>query len=195
MAVRGLSLAERHPYILKDDPAHPDNIEKEVNSRLSEDSFNSEEDRSNYRASIEEKVRAEVGEPTVFYLKNLLQEDRVLLGDMSAAIEQTKSGSMRLLNKSSDRAYQTVRRGLAGWKNFLDDKGNALPFDTVPGKGERGQIRNFVDDKCLVYLTQDMVRELSTEILRINGVTSELEKKFEQALRESQDQSSEDGLA
>lgn len=191
MAVRGLSLAERQEYILVDDPAHPDQIKKEVEARVKKrgGDVSAEE-----KEQITDKVVQDAGKPTVFYLGNLLQEDRVFLGDLTAGLEQTPQGNMRMLMRNTNKAHETVRRGLKGWDNFIDGNGKSLKFETAPGTGERGQPRSFVSDECLAYLHHDMLRELAGEILRINGVSSDIEKKFAAALQQSAEDHSPDGL-
>jgi hypothetical protein len=192
MAVRGLSMAERHRYILKDDPAHPDNISAEVEKRLAAIGGNKIGEQE--RMAVEIAVRNEAGEPTVFILGNLAHSDKIFLSDLLGNIEQTREGNMRMKNQNTLRMYECVKRALLGWENYLDENGNQIPFEIVPGVSETGQPRKVVSEKSLNMLHIDVVRELAGEILRINGVTSELEKKLEGLLRQPSDPPSLDGL-
>jgi len=189
MAVRGLSFAERTAYILKDDPAHADNIQKDVDARLDKIKNPTDADRD----SVKKAVEKEAGEPTVFLLGNLSHEDKIYLSDIIGGLEQTREGTMRMTNKQAQRMFECVRRGLVGWENFLDDAGNAIAFESVPGMSETGKPRKFVSPDCLKRLRLDQVRELSGEILRLNGVTSDLEKKLEGLLRQPSDPLLPDG--
>lgn len=191
MAIRGLSMAERQPYILKEDSAHPDTIKEEAKKRCAKlRSHNGESEQY-----FEELVRKEVGEPTVFFLGNLTHEDKIYLSDLVGSLEQTREGNMRMANRNTYRAFECVRRGLVGWENYMDDSGAIIQFERVPAVTDRGQPRKYVSDDCLNRLHIDIVRELSGEILRLNGVTTELEKKLEGLLQQQSDPHSMDGLA
>jgi hypothetical protein len=189
MAVRGLSFAERTAYILKDDPAHPDNIKQDTERRLASIKNPSTEDKEKAAA----KAVEEAGDPTVFLLGNLSHEDKIYLSDIIGGLEQTREGTMRMTNKQAQRMFECVRRGLVGWENFLDDNGNVIAFESVPGMSETGKPRKYVSPDCLKRIRLDHVRELSAEIMRLNGVTSELEKKLEGLLRQPSDPLSPDG--
>jgi hypothetical protein len=191
MAVRGLSFAERTAYILKDDPAHPDNIKEAAKKRLAKIKNPSNEDREN---ATEASIEA-AGDPTVFLLGNLSHEDKIYLSDVIGGLEQTRDGNMRMSNKQTLRIFECVKRGLVGWENFLDDKGEAIAFETVPGMSETGKPRKFVSPDCLQRIRLEHMRELSTELLRLNGVTSDLEKKLEGLLQQQSGQLLPDGLA
>jgi len=189
LAVHGLSLAEGERYILKSDPAHPDNIKRNFETRAK--GAQSQEERDGILAEVERAA----GTPTVFILGNLLHEDRVYLGDLAGGMEQTPQGSFRMTPKNNAKASETVRRALRGWENFLDSKGSVLEFRTAPGTGERGQPRSFVSPESMSIMHLDIIKELSTRILEINGVTGEIEKKFLSALQAESGQPSLDGLA
>lgn len=192
MAIRGLSLAERTAYILKDDPAHPDNIRDEVAKRVSR-AKGKVSDKE--REAIEQTVREEAGEPTTFYLGNLTHEDKIYLNDLVGGLEQTREGSMRMLNRNTQRIYDCVKRGIVGWENYFDDQGNVIAFELVPGVTPSGKPRKFVSEDLLSRIRLDHLRELASEILKQNGVTTELEKKLEELLPQPSAQLSRDGLA
>lgn len=192
MAVRGLSMAERHQYILKSDPAHPDKIKQAVEDRIAL-AKGKVDDKA--RAAVEDAVRKEAGDPTYFYIGNLTHEDKIYLSDLVGNLEQTREGNMRMRNQNTLRMYECVKRALLGWENFCDDHGKVIPFEQVPGMTERGQPRKFVSEDSLTRLHIDVVRELAGEILRVNGVTTELEKKLEGLLQQRSDPLSMIGLA
>ena len=121
MAVHGLSLAEGDRYILRSDPAHPDNIK--ATFALRSVSAASEEARNEIMRAIE----SEVGAPTVFILGNLLHEDRIYLSDLASGMEQTPQGTFRMTPKNNAKASEAVRRSLRGWENFLDQSGSVIP--------------------------------------------------------------------
>lgn len=189
MAIHGLSLAENERYILKSDPAHPDNIKAEYTRRSLTAQSQEEKDE------ILAKIEAEAGKPTVFLLGNLLHEDRVYLGDLSGGMEQTTQGTFRMTPKNNQKASETVRRALRGWENFTDANGAVLTFSTAPGVGERGQPRSFASPASMSVLHLEIVRELSARVLEVNGVTGDVEKKLLSALQAESEQLSPDGLA
>lgn len=191
MAVHGLSLAESERYILASDPAHPDAIKREYDRRVRAEKAETQEQRDD----ILRKLEAEVGKPTVFLLGNLLHEDRIFLGDMSGGMEQTVQGTFRMTPKNNLKASEAVRRALKGWENFTLPDGTELKFTTAPGQGERGQPRSFVSPESMALLHLDILKELAARILEINGVTGEVEKKLQAALRQGSEQPSLDGTA
>ena len=128
MAVHGVSLAEKDRYILREDPAHPDNLETAFATRTHKQELSDEQ-----KSEIRRKVEDEAGQPTVFVLGNLLGEDRTFLGDMGQGMEQTPQGTFRMTTKNTAKMFEVVRRGLRGWENFTDENGKKLPFETEPG--------------------------------------------------------------
>jgi hypothetical protein len=145
MAIKGLSLAEKEPYILKDDPGHPDNV-------------------------------GDSGEkPTIFYIGNLTQADRVEIGDITMTPTMNNTGvtmSMQRMKKT----YLTVQRGLKGWENLTDPDGKPIPFEQGTDKDAAGKFRSVVKDECMLRLSSDMIFELADAILIKNGMSKELAK-------------------
>lgn len=189
MAVHGLSLAERERYILKADPAHPDNLKRAIN--LATAKAESQEERD---AAIA-RVEAQAGTPTVFLLGNLQHEDRVYLTDLSGGMEQTAQGGFRMTPKNGLKASEAVRRALKGWENFTSPSGDNIKFETAPAAGERGQPRSFVSQESMSAMHVDIINELSARILEINGVTGAVEKKLLTALQAGFEPASQDGPA
>lgn len=187
MAVRGLSMAERQPYIPKDDPAHPDNIRDAVEKQVSASAEVIDRQRA------EELAIEKAGEPTTFYLGNLTHEDKIYLSDLVGTLEQTREGSLRMKNNNAQRMYECVRRGVVGWHNLLDENDSPIPFELVPGVNDRGQPRKYISASCLNRMHLDLIREVAAELFKINGVTTELEKKLQEQLQQQYDPPSLDG--
>lgn len=145
MALKGLSLAEKEPYVLKDDPGHPDKV-------------------------------GDTGEkPTIFYIGNLSQADRVEIGDITMTPTMSNTGvsmSMQRMKKT----YLTVQRGLKGWENFTDTSDKPTPFEAGTDKDGTGKFRPVVKDECMLRLSSEMIFELADAILIKNGMSKELAK-------------------
>jgi hypothetical protein len=173
MAIRGLSLAEREPHVLKSDPAHPDNIKTEAYQRLlaTGNAVPSDEEL----AEMEGKVREEIGQPTVFYLGVLTKADRIELGDMTNT-PTMKGDGISIGNRRTQRSYEAVRRGLRGWDNFLTEEGRPIPFKEGTMQAGAG-FAKVLHDECFAYLPVDVVHELSDAIFLRNGMSPDLEKK------------------
>jgi hypothetical protein len=174
MAVRGVSLAEREQHILKDDPAHPDQIIKETEKRLSAIPFAEREAR---RPSIEDNVREEAGKPTVFFIGNLTKADRVELGDMTNA-PIMRDGGIIMDSRRVKRAYELVQRGLKGWENFLDASGRVVAFQEGTIQNAGAGFSKGVHPEVLAHLSQEQMLELANAVLDKNGMRTELEKNF-----------------
>lgn len=154
MAIKGLSLAEKEAYILKDDPGHPDNV-------------------------------GESGEkPTIFYIGNLTQTDRVEIGDITMTPTMSNTGvsmSMQRMKKT----YLTVQRGLKGWENFTDEAGKPIPFEQGTDKDGTGKFRPVVKDDGMLRLSSDVIFELAEAVLVKNGMTKELVKNSDTPSQQS----------
>lgn len=75
-------------------------------------------------------------------------------------------------------AYETVRFGLRGWKNFKDADGNPIPFKTEKEELANGTY-DVVTAKCLDAIPYDVMLELSGQINEINEVSKKEEDKSE----------------
>lgn len=172
MAIRGLSMAEKSPYILKADPGHPEHADH--------------------------KMKVKAGDapeaPTTFYIGNLSAADRMEIGDMGAT-PTMHGGSITMKGNAFTKNYVTVKRGLKGWDNFLDENGNAITFETSTEQLASGEFRALVTDECLSRLGRDDISELASEIMRKNGLTSEMEKNFAGLSQQLVGQPSETGVA
>jgi len=158
MAIRGVNLREAEEYILKDDPAHPDNIEKSAKV-------------------IDEK-------PTVFLIGNLTAGDRVELGDMVAS-PSMKDGAITMSQRRVNKAYEVVRKGLKGWNNMEDYEGKQVAFKEETAQTPQGAFQKVASGESLMHLPQSAIIELSNAILDKNGMRGELEKKLDGASLQS----------
>ena len=154
MAIRGVSMAETEEVILPSDPGNPENTA--------------------YKTAV--KLGQEPEKPTKFIIGNLTQACRVEIGDMTTT-PTMRDGGVTMEMKRTKRAYETVRRGLRGWSNFVDDKGKVIPFEegTIPTAG--GFIKG-ASDNSLAHLPQEILFELAVKILEKNGMTKAMEGNF-----------------
>ena len=167
MAIRGVNLAEKEPFILPDDPGH--------------------EDHEDYKAAIAAGKDPE--KPTVYYLGNLTAEDRIELGDMGAT-PTMRDGGITMSLRNTQRAYQVVKRGLKGWDNQLDHTDKPVKFVEGTLRTATGGFQPCADDRSLLHLPQHIINALAAKILEKNGMTGELEKKSAGASSQSEGLSS-----
>lgn len=76
---------------------------------------------------------------------------------------------------ASEVAFETVQYGLRGWKNFVDEDGNEIPFKTVK-RNHGGTSYRVVDEEVLKLLPRAIIGELANEIRKDNEL-SEAEAK------------------
>ena len=157
MAIKGVSLAEKEPYILKDDPGHPENAE--------------------FKAA--QSAGSEPEKPTTFYIGNLTKADRVEIGDMTAS-PSMRGDTITMTMKRVERDYLIVQRGLKGWDNMLAHDGRPVKFETETQQ-QGGKFIVGPSDECLSHLPQEAINEIAGAILDKNGMRSAVEKNFEGA--------------
>ena len=162
MAIRGVNLAEKEAWVHPEDPGHPDHPE--------------------YKAAIEKGQEPE--KPTTYYLGNLTAHDRIELGDMGAT-PTMRDGGITMSLRNTQRAYEVVKRGLKGWDNQLDHDGKPAKFEEGTLRTATGGFQKCADDAAMIHLPQQIINDLATEILKKNGMTNELEKKFDGASPQS----------
>jgi len=100
--------------------------------------------------------------PTVFYLRDLTPSEDAEVSD--------SGGVMRdgvFVPQTSTQQLRALRKGLVGWENLYDEKGNVIEFDP-DAKGE-------AFDAQLGLLPRAVRRELGREILR--GLTVDTAEK------------------
>jgi len=192
MAIKGVSLAEKEPIILKSDPAHPDQIKKELKKRLAD--IGDPDRRDEEKPRIEDAIKEEAGEPTVFHIGNLSRADRIELGDLNAT-PTLKDGGISMQMRRTQRAYALVERGLVGWENMLSGTGRAVAFKKGTGQVGDSSFKAVVSDECMSHLSQEVVIELSEAILKKNGMTSDMVGNSEGQSPPLIEQSSENSTA
>lgn len=198
MAVYGLSLAEREPYILKNDPGHPENLKKEFDTKVSawtakNESLPSQDERN----AIESEVKRAAGDPTIFFVGNLRNEDRIRILDMRQA-PTMKDGTISMTTNVARRNYELVQHGLKGWDNFMVPDDSAKEYKSLEFKMGTAQGSSFsavASSDSMARLTRDMIDELAGAIIDKNGMGDALAKKFEAALLQQDDVLSEIGDA
>lgn len=162
MAIRGVNLAEKEAWVHPEDPGH--------------------EDHPDYKAAVEKGEEPE--KPTIYYLGNLTASDRIELGDMGAT-PTMRDGGITMSLRNTQRAYEVVKRGLKGWDNQLDHDGKPAKFEEGTLRTATGGFQKCADDASMIHLPQQIISDLATQILKKNGMTNELEKKFEGASLQS----------
>lgn len=90
--------------------------------------------------------------------------------------QEKKEVKVRIpLNRSS---YMFAKYGLRGWNNFVDEKGNHIPFECVeeiiPGVGSI----QVVKEELLNRIPFDVIGEIATEVNSENEVSKEDEKNL-----------------
>lgn len=146
MAVRGLSLAEKEPFILNGDVGNPEHPEHDKDVK-----------------------------PTIFYIGNLTQGDRIEIGDITMTPTMSNIGvsmSMQRMKKT----YLTVQRGLKGWENFPDEDDKPIAYETITDKDASGKFREVVSHDCMLRMDSDTIFELADAIMKKNGMAKELAK-------------------
>lgn len=122
---------------------------------------------------------------TKFFLKPL---DVFLMGHIydNASHLSGKSGSdeVGIKTRMNQTNIDAVRHGLTGFENFLDRKGNGIPFKTVKAV-VNGREYEVAADSVLDSLGIQLIQELATEIKRISEVSTDEEKNFVEASPQS----------
>lgn len=153
MAVRGLTLDSVVEYVSVSDPGHP-----------------------NHAIKVDESGEWAPPQPTVFLLGMLPARLQAMLKDRSTRFQVDDSGKTVAVDFNAHHAaLERVRFGLKGWKNFLDENGKEIGFETEDTVVNNHKYRA-MKTESLNRLPIELVRELSIEIDRINSVPAELGK-------------------
>ena len=117
---------------------------------------------------------------TVFTLGTLTARVQVFLRDQATKFKPDPENPDKVIADflPNSAAYETVRFGLRGWRNFKDEKGNDLPFKTVK-KNLGGREYEFVSEESIELLHADIIRELSEELSKLNNLSEEQSKNSE----------------
>lgn len=156
MAIKGVNLNEKEEFILPEDPGNPEHPE--------------------YKLAVETGKTPEA--PTIYYIGNLTSNDRVELGDMTA-LPTMRDGGITMAMRNTQRAFEVVRRGLKGWSNQLDWMGKPVPFETTTARTTSGQFIEVASEGSLSQLTNDIILQISAQILEKNGMSEATAKKSE----------------
>lgn len=162
MAIRGVNLAEKEAWVHPEDPGHHEHLD--------------------YKKAVEKGYEPE--KPTTYYIGNLTASDRIELGDMGAT-PTMRDGGITMSLRNTQRSYEVVKRGLKGWDNQLDYSGKPAKFEEGTLRTATGGFQPCVSDASMVHLPQQIINDLASQILKKNGMTNELEKKFEGASSQS----------
>lgn len=159
MAIRGVNLAEKEPWVHPDDTGHPEH--------------------EAYKKALAAGDTPD--KPTTYYLGNITGEDRVRFNDDLASAPTMKNGGLFIASRNYEKMYELVRFGLKGWDNQLDANDKPVQFTTesVPGPG--GGFREVVSKNCMALLPNFVLTELAEAIKAKNGMTDELAKKSDGA--------------
>lgn len=194
MAIKGVSMAESHDYILKADEGHPDNITKAVERRIKIEARGGKVDDGR-RGEIEAEISNSADhKPTVFKIGNLTKADKVRLGDLTAA-PTMHGNAVTMTSRRVERAYEAVQRGLVGWENFLDENGNQIAFERGTAPNGTMGFSPVVAETCMNALPLAAVHELADEILRVNGMSDQMVGNSGDPLLPSVEVPSENGTA
>lgn len=113
---------------------------------------------------------------TIFILGSLDVSTKARLQDNMMAMES--DGINTNIKTNRNTVYlEAVRYGLKGWKNFIDEKGNEIKFDTVKRLVSGGEI-DIPSDESLNRLPSNIIRELGEKILNVNSLSEFMEKNL-----------------
>ncbi len=159
MAIRGVNLNEKEPFILPEDEGHPEHPA--------------------HIAAVAAGRKPE--QPTIYYIGNLTAGSRVELGDMTAT-PTMRDGGIMMSMRNVQKAHEVVRRGLKGWDNQLDADGKPVEFKAATVATGSGSFEACVADECMMHLSQEVIADLSLKIQEKNGLVASVEKKSDPAL-------------
>lgn len=172
MAVRGLTKVERQEYILKRDPAHPDNIFR------AKQAWEKSRKDSGENVAGSDDFKPEGGDATKFYIGTVDADIRAMIADMiSGFVQDGITGDMRMMNKVSIRNLMWVKFGLRGVDNFTDDNGVPIQFDTEQFI-YANRMMQVASAPFLAAIDEDDIRELAEAIRALNSVDDVLRKKL-----------------
>lgn len=119
--------------------------------------------------------------PVVFELGVLTPSIKARLNDIAMNWSVNTNGGPEekgnVHSHLNQRNVEIVRWGLRGWKNFTDDKGKEVVFQSVAtaAPGRHGTL-NIASQRALDTLTSDTVDELARELVPQTIITA-LEEK------------------
>ncbi len=108
------------------------------------------------------------------YLNDNLAEFEVEISEDETVVPKTRM-------KIHASAIEACRYGLRGWKNFKDEKGGEIPFETEKIQLTDGRVYQVVKSGVLGRIPIDVIMEISNKLREVNLVTEEEEKNSEGA--------------
>lgn len=117
----------------------------------------------------------EATEATIFKLGTLSGRQNTSIKDQATSFRpdkdspDPKSPDMVAEFRPNQCAYLMVQFGLRGWERFLDARGNEVPFETTK-KQLGGREVVCASDESMDRLGQELIRELSEQIEKLNSV-------------------------
>ena len=103
-----------------------------------------------------------------------IEDDQAQYGISTSNKSPDAPADMRVLRHK--RNYEVVKLGLVGWKDFKDENGKEIVFDTTAQTGGKNGSRNLVSDLCLSRLAMEWIDELADAIIGENKITAEESK-------------------
>lgn len=152
MAVVGLTLDETKEYICADDPGNPEGL------------------------MADEEIGAQ---PTVFILGALSSRVMTKLRDQSTKFNMEPGQELKANFAPNEAAWERVRMGLKGWKNFVDGQGKEIPFKTEE-ISVTGKPYTVVALETMDRIPLSVIQELSMAIDEFNTPTEPLGKASEE---------------
>lgn len=113
-------------------------------------------------------AKTEAEGATVFVLGALDSYTRAELSDSVVRLIQTAQGTELLANRNRT-ALRAIKVGLVGWRNFKDEKGNDIKFETVT-EIRNGKPYQVITDACLEVLPAHVQLEIGERIMDLNSI-------------------------
>lgn len=120
-------------------------------------------------------ARSEAEGATIFILGSLDVDSRAQIQDNTVSYEADESGKMNMRLAPAARMLMAVRLGLRGWRNFKDENGNDILFETVD-RVINGKLSKVVSDKALGHLPSSLIIELGNQIIEKNTLNGDITK-------------------
>lgn len=116
--------------------------------------------------------------PTVWLLGALDHRARTYIDDMTTEFEVSSSSpkdKAKVSLRINERNFQLVRFGLKGWRGFLGEDGQEIPFDTDTVSID-GRSYKLVAQRLMEFLPYQVIAELAGQVDGQNRL-SEAEKR------------------
>ncbi len=114
---------------------------------------------------------------TTFTLGTICSRVQTQIRDSVTSFKQDKEATtdasdpqMEAKFRPNEAVYMTCQFGLRGWKRFMDNDGNEIPFKTV-ARQLAGQTHHVASPESLDRLGLELMRELAENIDKLNEPT------------------------